>query len=511
MTQKTGPGSTVRAAAGTVTTPPARRRRAPTRGEPVAVEPLQHGPPPGPRQPIGQGLVLPEPDPCRGERVRVVGGDEEAVVAVADQLGDAGHVGGDDGRRTGHRLEQDVGNAVSVAAVDHPAGQAENRCPAVFGEQLPGRERPDEPHGSVEPVGGGAAAHHRLVISVLTGDDRLERHPLLAQSGARIDERVEALLRHQPADAEDPQPGPATAVLHRAGRERSEVRAQAVVDDVDPGGGAERAQVPSVGFGARDHERRRGGLASQEPGRVEVLPVEVLGVAGEREGEPGDRRRQPRDGGRAVSEVGVQVGDGGVGEDRVGQRDGEQELLQVDLARCRQRSFTGPNRLGERHRRRAHQSPGSAARHGSERGKERTDVAQQPGQGGAGRQRRRGGQVAGGGPDPVDDRVPIGLVRRLEDEDPGGHTELLDAVDLAGDERLRTAREPFQYVGDGALSHTDRPGGRRGLGCRPRGRSAPSSAAAPPDRGAGAAPDRAAAVAARRPVPTDRRAARGAR
>ena len=43
-----------------------------------------------------------------------------------------------------------------------------------------------------------------------------------------------------------------------------------------------------------------------------------------------------------------------------------------------------------------------------------------------------------------------GLVGRLEHEQSDGHSELLDTVDLAGDEGLRASGEPLEHVGHGA-------------------------------------------------------------
>ena len=74
-------------------------------------------------------------------------------------------------------------------------------------------------------------------------------------------------------------------------------------------------------------------LAPQQPGRVERLRVDVLGVAGERERKPRDRRGEPGDGRRAVREVRVQMANGRRLEQPVGEIDGEQELLHVHLAR----------------------------------------------------------------------------------------------------------------------------------------------------------------------------------
>ena len=56
---------------------------------------------------------------------------------------------------------------------------------------------------------GHQTADDLFVVARLSGDGGLERHAESAQIRARLDERVEALLRDQPPDAEDPQDGAA--------------------------------------------------------------------------------------------------------------------------------------------------------------------------------------------------------------------------------------------------------------------------------------------------------------
>ena len=99
--------------------------------QPVAVEPLEdaasdrprRGGRRGPRPPGAVAHTL-------ARATRVVRRDEDAVDAVVHQFGDAGDVGGDHRRGARHGLDEHVGDAVAVAVVHHPAGQAEHRSPA---------------------------------------------------------------------------------------------------------------------------------------------------------------------------------------------------------------------------------------------------------------------------------------------------------------------------------------------------------------------------------------------
>jgi hypothetical protein len=102
-------------------------------------------------------------------------------------------------------------------------------------------------------------------------------------------------------------------------QEPGEVGVQAVVDEVDPRPGAQAVEVLGVGAGAGDHEARVAHLALEQPGGVEGAAVDVLGVSRERVGQPEQPGGEPGDRRRAVSEVGVQVGDAPGRVDAVGE------------------------------------------------------------------------------------------------------------------------------------------------------------------------------------------------
>ncbi len=74
-------------------------------------------------------------------------------------------------------------------------------------------------------------------------------------------------------------------------------------------------------------------LAGQQAVRVLIGLVDVLGVAGERERQIEDVRRPPGDRGRAMREVGVDVGDGRTMRQLVGDGSGAHPLLQVHRTR----------------------------------------------------------------------------------------------------------------------------------------------------------------------------------
>ena len=75
-------------------------------------------------------------------------------------------------------------------------------------------------------------------------------------------------------------------------------------------------------------------------------------------------------------------------------------------------------------------------------------------------QRRRVVEVHGLGLDRVDDgmaQLALARLDGLEDEQPQRQARLLDPQQLAGDERLRHAREAHEHVADGSLVSTHRP------------------------------------------------------
>ena len=68
---------------------------------------------PGAAEGVGVRMVEQQPDDRGGQRLGVVGRDEQPGPPVLDHLGDAADVRGDDGPRQGHRLED--GQALRLA------------------------------------------------------------------------------------------------------------------------------------------------------------------------------------------------------------------------------------------------------------------------------------------------------------------------------------------------------------------------------------------------------------
>ena len=212
------------------------------------------------------------------------------------------------------------------------------------------------------------------MLVVLADDQRLERHAAVAQDRARLDERVEALLGHEPADAEDAQ---VTVALRGRGvllEEAREVGREAVVDEVDVRRGGDRLQVRDVGLGAGDDEARGVELALEPALRVELRRVDVARVAGEGERQAGDAGGQPGDRRRAVREVRVQVTD--VGREPVGERDRLDQFLDVDLARAAERRAAVAEGLRDRGPRRAGDAVRVLASAAPQRGSELAEVVQ---------------------------------------------------------------------------------------------------------------------------------------
>ena len=93
----------------------------------------------------------------------------------------------------------------SRSFVEHAARHAQRAGAAVLAQQLVLAHRARQLDAVAEPGRGDPLAHDVAVLVVLADDQRLERHVAAAQLGARVDEDVEALLGHQPADAEHAQ------------------------------------------------------------------------------------------------------------------------------------------------------------------------------------------------------------------------------------------------------------------------------------------------------------------
>ena len=109
-------------------------------------------------------------------------------------------------------------------------------------------ERPRQPHAGVEAVARGSPGARRVAVLVVLADDqRLERDAAPLEHRAGVDHDVEALLGHEPADAEDAQATPFGGG-RRGGRleQPREVRVEPVVDEPDVGLRRDPAQVLDV-------------------------------------------------------------------------------------------------------------------------------------------------------------------------------------------------------------------------------------------------------------------------
>ena len=114
-----------------------------------------------------------------------------------------------------------------------------------------------------------------------------------------------------------------------------------------------------------------------------------------------------------MGEVGVQVADVGRGEQRVGERDRLQQLLDVDLARTGQRRAAVAQRLAAARAERAREAARASARDAPQRGHERRQVPRPPAVQRGG-ERRRVGQVLRLGGDRVDDGMAQAALALLD-------------------------------------------------------------------------------------------------
>ena len=137
-----------------------------------------------------------------GQRGGVLGRDQQTVDPVLHDLRDASHRCRDHRRAAGHRLDQNVGDAVPVSLDGDPCRQRHQRRPAVeLGQPLLGNEGTNlDP-----PLETGFTDHRRQPFPQppLANDDAPKVAPPTLESGAGLDQQIEALLGRQPADGED--------------------------------------------------------------------------------------------------------------------------------------------------------------------------------------------------------------------------------------------------------------------------------------------------------------------
>ncbi len=103
---------------------------------------------------LGEGL---------GEGGGVFGGDEIAILAVGEQLGDSADAGGDDGLARGQGFEDDVGAALVAAGEAEDVDSAHPARDGVVGLAA------EEAHAVAEAQGGDAGAH--LSFDLARADD----------------------------------------------------------------------------------------------------------------------------------------------------------------------------------------------------------------------------------------------------------------------------------------------------------------------------------------------------
>ena len=167
-----------------------------------------------------------------GERLGVLGLDEQAVDLVLDELGDAGHRAGDHGRAGGHRLDEHVGDAVAVVG-EEAAGHAQRARAAVLAQQLLlAHRRRGAGHGRAAR-GARSAPGSRPSACPPGRRSRLERDAAAAEDGAGVDEDVEALLGDVAADGEDAEVAVGGRRAVGLAQQPGEVGVEPVVDEVD--------------------------------------------------------------------------------------------------------------------------------------------------------------------------------------------------------------------------------------------------------------------------------------
>ncbi len=390
------------------------RRPAETGGQLGSVEQPADG--------VGQGRV-------------VLGRHQQAVLAVAQHLGDAGGAGRHHRRAAGHRLEQHVGDAVAVAVREHPAGQGEDRGPPVELRQLLLRaEAPDvHPLAEVQLVD----QRRQLGLEGSLAVD-LAAHPSAVggQPGAGADQQVEALLARQPADRQDqrrlaPVAGGPEELGIEAVRHPHDLVRQPLARQPPQGGCA----VTVTG-----HREPGAPQAAAQPGggrRVEVLGMTGEGVADA--AQLGHQMSHPQRFGAVVS---VEMADAAAAG--LGRHPARPDKAPQALGEAAPPLPVGPAEGGQRRPRQL------LARHRAPRPR--------PPQGhrqvGAGERRQSHGARPGGIQQRAADvggrRMDHRALGPLEGEQHQRHAQGLDRPHLVEDEGLGDHRERLEQVADGA-------------------------------------------------------------
>ena len=135
-----------------------------------------------------------------GQRPRILRRHQMAVGPVVDQLRHRRHPAGDDRELRCACFEQDVGQAVAIAIRRDPARQHEQIRPAIGIEHLILRQgaTPHDPVGEAEARRrAGEPLAERAAADVLVAPVHVRR-----QHRQRLEQDLDALLRHEAGDAE---------------------------------------------------------------------------------------------------------------------------------------------------------------------------------------------------------------------------------------------------------------------------------------------------------------------
>ena len=138
----------------------------------------------------------------RGEPFGVPFGHDERGLAMDRDRGDPAGVGGDHRGGGRQRLENRVGQAVDIARVVDPRGGGRHvRCRQPAGH-LVVRDRPQPGHTVRDPPGRRPRAQLAVEVAV-AGQHQSQRGAARGESREGVDEVLETLLPHEPADRED--------------------------------------------------------------------------------------------------------------------------------------------------------------------------------------------------------------------------------------------------------------------------------------------------------------------
>ena len=355
-----------------------------------------------------------------GDTGRVIRRHQSSVDPVLDQLGNAAHSRGDHGQGAGHGLHENVGYAVAVAIVGHRGSQREDIGGGQRGHDLvavPGTHQADllaQPEAVAQPG-------QPLLQRSLTVDPAAEVDFPVPQGGQGLQQVLEPLLLHQPADGRDGGDLPDGPAGDR--REASEL--DAVVDDHHgraAGRGDGRADVVGVGLAARHHGLRLAGPRRQAARRdLQQVP----GVRGEAERQAEQAAGQQAHQRGVVREVGVDVAGGLAAPGHP--RGSGSECDRVGKARHGRLLAVAGGQSGSR------QAEQQRAQEAPRRQGQDTDGRPRPC-----RQRLPGEvlQVGHAGPHPRDLGLDQGLTRPHQAEDGQVHAEALECQHLVDDERL---------------------------------------------------------------------------